>query len=223
MDILDELETMASTIGVDPAPEDQGALESEVGLFQGLFQYSYEKAKAMIERRRWDVSRLTVSDAHWELVREDREAEEYSRAAYEHAVEIGAFARRTSPVNGRRSQRQQPEQIAHESRRTYLVKLEGPLNSAQQIQELSGTLELPSEVANTGEDSGEAARFCLINDTVRRLIVSKFPRFNPTFVQINMAAKQLSAYSSSPTLGEIEPTLPQHRTDKAEHIPSDAG
>jgi hypothetical protein len=214
MDFLDELENMAAAIAsVTQDEQDHGALEAQVRRFQDLFRYSYSEVKGIIERRGGDLSRKTVSDAHWEMVRDEKETEGYDREAYEYAIEAGL-------VNHQRHVSQLlPEWASRDSKATYLVKLEGPLDSAYKIQDLAGTLELPALMRGIGA-SGEAS-FCLINGVVMRAILSTLSKdkFRPTFVRINRADKHLSDCCIAPTLGcEIEPTLPQYRIDDSEHI-----
>ena len=214
MDFLDELENMAAAMASGAQDEqDHGALESQVRRFQNLFSYSYSEAKGIIERRRGNLSRKTVSDAHWEMVGDENEANGYDRETYEYSIEVGL-------VNGQKHISQlQPEWSSRDSRVTYLVKLEGPLDRVYKIQDLAGTSELPALMRGMGA-SGEAS-FCLISGVVKRAILSTLSqdKFRPTFIRINRADKHLSDCCIAPTLGcEIEPTLPQYRVDDAEHI-----
>jgi hypothetical protein len=78
MDFLSELENMAA-MAVVPDEQDEISLDAQARRFRALFNYSYSEAKATIEARRQNLSRTTVSDAHWELVREEKEAEGYER------------------------------------------------------------------------------------------------------------------------------------------------
>jgi hypothetical protein len=106
-----------------------------------------------------------------------------------------------------------------DSKTTYLVKLEGPLDSPYKIQNLAGTLELPALVKGIGA-TGEAS-FCLIDGSTKRAILQTFfeKPFRPTFIWISREDKNLSDHCIAPTLGyRIEPTLPQHRANDAEHV-----
>jgi hypothetical protein len=122
----------------------------------------------------------------------------------------------------RKHSRQKPEAAtAQDSKVTYLVKLEGPLDTAQTVQQLAEIPELPGVVKGTGH-SGDA-NFCLINAATKRQLLSspsiQDSGFSPTFVRVNMAEKCLSPCSLAPILGcDIVPTLPQFRADTTDQI-----
>ncbi|BAE66366.1 hypothetical protein BDV35DRAFT_404315 [Aspergillus flavus] len=100
---------------------------------------------------------------------------------------------------------------------TYLVKLEGPLNSPSIIQQIAGLLERP--LLKRGEGELGDASFCLIKGTTRLAILSAFSNYAPTFIRVNMADKHLSNYSISPSLGsDIDTTLPHNRAPSTNQI-----
>ncbi|KAK1144697.1 hypothetical protein N8T08_005001 [Aspergillus melleus] len=106
-----------------------------------------------------------------------------------------------------------------DTKTSFLVKLEGPLDTASKIQHVAGLLE-PPPVHNGVGESGKAAKFCLINGKTKRYLLSSVAAhsFNPTFIRINRAHKNLSSYSSAPTLGsDREFTLPQFRASDPNH------
>ncbi|PYH37407.1 gamma-glutamylcyclotransferase family protein [Aspergillus neoniger CBS 115656] len=102
---------------------------------------------------------------------------------------------------------------------TFLVKLEGPLSTPSQFQELSKSLTTPILKKGVGEAS--TANFCLITGAMKFNILSALAgsTFSATFVRINLSPKDLSAHSIAPTLGsEIDPTLPQNRATDADEV-----
>ncbi|PYH67556.1 gamma-glutamylcyclotransferase family protein [Aspergillus vadensis CBS 113365] len=102
---------------------------------------------------------------------------------------------------------------------TFLVKLEGPLSSPFQVQELSKSVTTPILKAGVGETS--TANFCLISGAMKLNIVSALAgsTFSATFVRINLSPKDLSPHSIAPCLGsDIEPTLPQNRATNADEV-----
>jgi Gamma-glutamyl cyclotransferase, AIG2-like len=207
MDFLDELEEMAAGMTLN-----EQDLEAQVRRFQDLFHYSSSTAKDIIESRRADVSRKTVSDAHWQMVQQQKEAEGYDREAYEYAIEAGLICRQNH-INER-----QQELDIHDLRAKYLIELKGPIDCARTIQNLAGTLKAPTTVRGTG--SSKEAFFCLIDGRVKRAILSHLGSNGPrlTFIRINMADKDLSDCCIAPVIGsDIEPTLPQHRAHNADH------
>lgn len=84
-----ELENMA--IAAQNAIEDN--FDEQVTRFQQLFAYTYTQAKTALHQYRDSISRQLISNAHWEIVRDEREAQYYDREAYEYAMETGVFAR----------------------------------------------------------------------------------------------------------------------------------
>jgi hypothetical protein len=122
------------------------------------------------------------------MVRDEQETEGFDRETYEYAIDTGI-------LNGQsRVNRPKEEGISHDSRATYLVKLEGPLHSASKIQNLAATLELPALMKGMGP-SGEAS-FCLVDSVVKRAILASLSKnkFRPTCIRVNMADENLSDY-----------------------------
>lgn len=130
MDFLDELEAMAQAASAPQNNDD--ILESTISQWQKLFNYSAAAAENKITAHRKDLARFTVSDNHWSIVRERKEAEGHDRESYEHLC--GLISR--DKVN------QHPEITLKERRRlrasNFLIKLEGPLNSVQAIVQAAG-------------------------------------------------------------------------------------
>jgi hypothetical protein len=100
------------------------------------------------------------------------------------------------------------------SRSTYILKLEGPLDTAAKVQEAASLQVLPAITTSTGE-LGEAS-FVTIDTTARGAIAMWLSKqrtsFAPTIVRVSKSGKDLSEHSMYPTLG-METTLPQYRAD----------
>lgn len=209
MDLLTELEIMATNVvdGSDAEPE----LESSDVLtrWQQLFCYTHTEAIHCIKQHRSNFSRERVSDEHWEMVRCDKEAEGYDREAYEHALELGR--RKKSRVS---AEKLAGTSVGQVSKSTYILKLEGPLDTAAKVQEAAGLETFPAITTGTG-DLGEA-RFATIDSKAKGAIVVWLSRqridFAPTLVKVSKSGKELSEYSIYPTLG-VDSTLPQYRAD----------
>lgn len=170
MDLLDELENMAIV-----AQNDLGDnFDEQVTRFQNLFNYSRTEAKSVLERHRGAISHKTVSDTHWQMVRDEKEAQGYDREAYEYAIGAGLFNRQNSPAG---------PQTVGDPKATYMVKLEGPLDSPQKVQTLGKMLELPAVREGSGA-TGDAC-FCLINGKIKATIAwaLKGEAFVPTFFE----------------------------------------
>jgi AIG2-like family. len=215
MDLIDELEGMAAAVD-NIAPDDQNdeAFEQQIKRFQDLFHYSYSEARDVIMRRRANLSRKRISDAHWKMIQEQKEAEGYDRETYEYAVQAGLVYRQDD------GDRNQEDAGAHDVHAKYLVKLKSPIDSPRKIQDIAATLQPPITVKGTGTSNNEAT-FCLISSAMKNKILSHLGSRGHllTFIRISMADKDLSDYCMEPMIGsDIDPTLPQHRARNDEHI-----
>lgn len=84
-----------------------------------------KKALEHIELHRHDITRMHVSDDHWEFVREKMERRGHSKDSYEHQL--------TTKMIKPSTKNSQP--LSTEQARTmYLLKLDGPLNAAEIVQ-----------------------------------------------------------------------------------------
>lgn len=212
MDLLHELETMAVNIEDECNIEYTRPAEDEIARWQRLFSYSYVEALEKIINEKNNFARSRVSDDLWTLLRTDKEAQGYSREAFEH--EIGS-----RPNNPTRIHPQQPTITGGVSTsRTdpmYLVLLSGgPFTSAQQIQTVASLPSPPSTYSATSEETGDSHLFCRIThstkETLQSWLARENPSFAPTFIRVSQARKDLASMSLYPTLG-IDSTLPQHR------------
>ena len=103
------------------------------------------------------------------------------------------------------------------SRSIYILKLEGPLDTAAKVQEAADLEVLPTITTGVGE-LGEAS-FVTIDTTARDTITLWLSKqrtsFAPTFVRISKSGKDLSEHPMYPTLG-VDTTLPQYRADSVD-------
>ncbi len=99
----------------------------------------------------------------------------------------------------------------------YILKLEGPLDTAAKVRESANLDIIPCVVTGTGE-LGEAS-FVTIDTTARNAIIVWLSKhrtnFTPTLIRVSKARKDLSAHSMYPTLGVIT-ILPQYRADNVD-------
>ena len=209
MDPFEELEKMAFNAadeqGTDSIPEPSVA---QISRWQRLFDCSQSDAADHIKHLRSDLSRIRVSDEHWEMVRQQKEAEGYDREAYEYEIQLGGkMLLRTSYIHGQALKTSAPQASA------FLIILEGPLDTPMKVQEAAGISTIPHLIKGTG-DTGETT-FCRINSNAKEAILRWLPkhaRFRPTFIRLSKANKDLSINSIYPALG-LDSTLPQHRMD----------
>jgi hypothetical protein len=90
------------------------------------------------------------------MVQSDTEAQGFNREAYEHSLEI--CGNRVSTNIPFREETTKPSPTP--ARVVYILKLERPLNTLQNVQYAAGMIELPASIQGIGED-GDAS-FCRI-------------------------------------------------------------
>ena len=209
MDIFEELESMAVNAADDCDVESEPS-EAEIQRWQTLFAYSYSEAVEQIKNQKSDYSRYRVSNDHWDLVRSQKEAQGYSRDAYEHWIKTRCQSALSSHGAPKHIDISSSSSQAHSS---YLILLEGILSTPKSIQDAANLSETPPTVQAASET--RAAVFCKIDGTTKQSIQSwllqqQNSAFKPTFVRLSKAKKDLDPNSRYPTLG-LESTLPQHR------------
>ena len=204
MDIWEELERMALNI----ADCDQKQTDAdEIVRWQKLFGYTYAEALSKIEDQRNNIAREKVTDDFWELVKEKEEKEGYDRETYEHSLQHKINKRKAvTLLLG-------APPTAIDQSAIYLVKLEGPLNSVNQVT-VAANLSSPPKIVEGVNADGSNALFCRINAVAKLAIQSWLLEqkhfFEPFFIPISIARKELHDTSTYPTLG-TDTTLPQHR------------
>lgn len=187
--------------------EDSEPSEEEILRWQTLFAYSYAEAIEQIKNHRSDFARYRLSDEHWDLVRSELEPEGFSRESHEHWMKLGRPS--TSAHDGPNLRAPPPTKASA----SYLILLEGTLDTPEAIQEAAHLPEPPKALAGKSEVR-EEVEFCKIDGTTKQAIETWLSQqkstFRPTFVRLTKANKELDANSTYPTLG-LESTLPQHR------------
>ncbi|KAI0834479.1 hypothetical protein F5Y06DRAFT_155424 [Hypoxylon sp. FL0890] len=203
MDFLDELESMAQVAIQQPQQPDEPD-NGDIQRWQSLFGYTYAQAAQKIQEHRSDLSRVLVTESHWEIVRAEKEAQGYDKEAYEHSC---GLVTRTSLLK--------PQKVPSKTTRPslYLLKLEGPLSNVDQVKAAAGLHETPTEL-NATDDTGKPTAFCKVDtegkEKILEFLSRRGSRFEPTFVRYSKAEKDLPAGSAYPTLG-VDTTMPQHR------------
>ncbi|OQN97767.1 hypothetical protein B0A48_16088 [Cryoendolithus antarcticus] len=109
--------------------------------------------------------------------------------------------------------------------RLFLLKLDGPLDSAERVRDIAG-LATASKIYQasagadndgSGDESVNALFIKLSGSTRSKLdhwLSTEHPSHRPLFIAHKVARKYLSPYSIAPFLG-LDATLPQHRSDAA--------
>ena len=197
MDLFEELENMAANVAEESKSKPD---DNEIARWQQLFSYTYSEALEQMMDQRNDFSRCKVSDDHWELVKPEMEGQGYSREAYEHKIKTDGTLTPRIPTS--------------QANATYLVLLEGALDTPEKIQAAAKLPEPPHAVQASCETKTEDSLFCRIDGNTKQALETwlshQNPTFKPLFIRISKAKKYLAATSIHPTLG-IDSTLPQHR------------
>ncbi|KAJ9192705.1 hypothetical protein DTO164E3_810 [Paecilomyces variotii] len=92
-------EMAAATSNNAPDNSDDELSEQEIRRFQDISHLSYPEAKSILIRHRANASRKRISDAHWERVKAQKEAEGFDRETYEYASQAGLIYRQDDRDN----------------------------------------------------------------------------------------------------------------------------
>lgn len=182
-----------------------------------LFGYTHAEAQDKIEQSRNDLNRTTITLEHWDMIRDEMEAEGHDKESYEHYLDISKRARHVSQPTS-----SQPTMALVKKPARFLLKLDGPFSDITIIQQ-AAALPHPPKIREGTDDSGRPVRFCEI-DSLARDQITAFAQQNALSYNVTTnilpdrtAEKNLSPDSLHPTLG-VESTLPQFRgTDVSPH------
>ena len=214
MDFLDELENMAINVADELAPgsEDMEILPETIARWQDLFDFTAPEAADQIRKHRSKIDRTRVSNVHWGEVHEEKPG--HDKESYEFEIDYRRCQTQRTPLQNASTASNLFEDPASI---TYLLKLEGPLDTPQRVQAAASLASSPIVTSGLTDD-GSNAKFCLIDGLIKAQILTtlsadpKTKHFHPTFVRLSTSPKNLSQTSIAPTLG-LDATLPQHRLD----------
>jgi len=217
IDPTEELERMALNAVADSSlASDAEPSHDEVARGERLFYYSDADAADLIKQHRSDIARARVTDKHWDLIRSEKEASVYDREAYEHDLQLGKETGRQPTERATRAECSEPGTNV-----MYIFKFGGPLAEDQQVQTAAASSLLPELVIGIGEQ--EVSNFCREDAAAKRGIKEWLFReqisYEPTFIQLSKARKEVSCMSSYPMLGQ-DSTLPQYRQTSNEPVPA---
>lgn len=199
MDLLDELENIASTAVLGNAIE-----PSDIEKWQTIFGFSANQAKRELEEYRSDLSDRPVSREHWDLVKDTEVLSHFDIEAYSYSLKIG---RTISKLKSKHPGL---------TNATYILKLEAPLESPEKIQGISGLVNLPVKFDGQDDYGSTSVSFCKITENTRSKLLNwleiHYPMYNPTIIRLAKSPKDLSYISLAPFLG-LETSLPHQRAD----------
>ncbi|KAM7221449.1 hypothetical protein V8F06_003224 [Rhypophila decipiens] len=233
MDPWSELESMAGLAlrAADHSEEEYQPTPDEIKRWQNLFNYTKSEAVEQIRQQKKNSADVLlgqgcrISDLYWEEIRAEKEAQGHDRDSYEHYCSSMS----TRPEGTTTTTK--PKTTFPTKNTYYLIKLDGPLSSAETIRVAGGLPTLPPTFSGTsnledGEDSdrvdNEQASFFRVDNATKDKIlewlatttttttVSTGGGWRPTIVKDSAASKDLSQTTPYPTLG-LDTTLPQNR------------
>ncbi|RSM12568.1 hypothetical protein CEP52_002358 [Fusarium oligoseptatum] len=203
MSLIDELEAMANAVSLTETEE----IDSTICRWQSLFGYSAPEALDKISVFRASPRELIIYDSHWEMLRYQKEQENFDREAYEYWCTTARKSYHSTTITKKDKQRLQAT--------TFLLKLEGPLQSVDAVAKATNMVSI-QETMMASDSSGQSSSFCKVNG-LEKIAIETFlsesnihSAFRPTFIRISVARKELSTNSIHPTLG-VDSTMPQYR------------
>ena len=182
--------------------EDYEPSRAQATQWQRLFGFTYAEAAASLAAFMTNIHRNRVSNEHWAMVQDEKEPQGYDREAYEFGLSRPESLQKEPVSNDKRAKNS-----------TYLIKLDGPFDTPIKVQEAASLSKVP-DCKNGTDDDGILSKFCVIDGNAKSAILAhlsaQLSSFQPIFVRVSKAAKNLSSDSPYPTLS-LDTTLPQHR------------
>ncbi|KAI8939590.1 hypothetical protein NX059_003354 [Plenodomus lindquistii] len=122
-----------------------------------LFGYTYWEAVRLIEEQRSDVTRERITNDHWSLIKEEKEALGYDREAYEHSLQLpNVFKGQSASI----------PTAGAEGEMMLLFRLGGLLDTPQKVKEIAGLKELPNVMEGWSELG--PVKFCAVDKDVQK-------------------------------------------------------
>jgi hypothetical protein len=163
-DLLQELERLAGNATTSTSYSPTAA---EINRWMALFQYTRQEAIYLIQQQRNDITRDRISDSHWELVSEEREAMGYDREAYEHElrlVDVFMDSAVALPATASATVGKNMGEAMH------VVRLGGLLRDPEMVMEIAGLRDLP-RVVNIVSEEGIPVRLCAVDGKAKQRVV----------------------------------------------------
>ncbi|EXJ60292.1 hypothetical protein A1O7_04444 [Cladophialophora yegresii CBS 114405] len=144
MDVLAELESMANNISL---ASECIVSDADIARWQRLFNFTKSEAVRRIEDYRNDYTKTRTSEELWTTIRPTKEGG------------------RLRPRKPKKAQHQQ------DTSGTYLLRLEGPLDTAQKVKTAAGLADVPATTAGVG-GSGACTTFCELDGRAKAKILA---------------------------------------------------
>jgi hypothetical protein len=164
--LQNELEALAGN-AFNPSIQEDGTppepISTTISRWNRLFRIPGDDAIDMIMEHRNNLTRMRISDEHWEAVRTGKESQGYDREAYEY--ELGLQKRKANLSNF------VPVDDEAESLVTYLVELSGPLGSLEAMQRAAGLQKAPLMVDGWSVEERRSVQMCIVGNKEKRAIL----------------------------------------------------
>ncbi|KAG9739334.1 hypothetical protein KCU73_g9505, partial [Aureobasidium melanogenum] len=200
--LMEELEKMGAN--AIESFEDELS-EADIKRWQALFSMTHEDAQHSLKTYRENLDRRRISGELWLDIKASKEAQGFDREAYEYELFCRSKVDPTAPSSD--SARSSPPSNSLRG-----LLLDGPLSIPEDIRDIAGFT--PTVVKAESED--KSTSFCYVTaeeeHRIKQGLKDRGISFEPCFITISIAAKDLSAL---PKLGVNDPTLPQHRLNSA--------
>lgn len=200
MDFMNALEDMAS------ASTSQTKYQNhDIQRWSELFQLSHNDAESAIKTHLENLSRVQISDAQWEILKDSNIPPGHDKESYAYFLSLSKAAKKPRSTG----QNESCAPTTSGSKTQYIFKLAPPFDTAAKIQIAASTTEPPRLL--TDEETGEES-FAVVDAATRAVLESLAPPTTRlTFAVLQKPAeKNLSSYCGAPGLG-VDGTLPQHR------------
>ena len=162
-----ELEAMAGNAAFAMTGDEGEAPESikkTMARWQELFEMDPDDAVERIMDHRQNLTRMWVSDEHWETVRDEAESQGHDRESYEYELELRkkkALLPDLMPV----------VDSSADDKMTYLVELSGPLTTPGDVQRAAGLEDEPPVVKGRSVEEERRVRLCCVDGKAKAAIL----------------------------------------------------
>ncbi|TKA64018.1 hypothetical protein B0A55_09808 [Friedmanniomyces simplex] len=164
-----ELEAMAGNATTAERHDDDTKtaepISTTMARWQHLFNLSPDSAVEAIMAHRQNLTRMRISNEHWEAIRSDQEARGHDRESYEHELALQKKKALLPSVMLAAAEATTVGTV------TYLVELRGPLGSAEIVRKVAGMETVPVEVAGRSVEEGRELRLCCVDEKAKRAIL----------------------------------------------------
>lgn len=161
-----ELEALAGNAYNPNLPEDDTPPEpisTTIARWNKLFKIPGDDAIDRIMEHRNNLTRMRISDEHWEAVRTAKESQGYDREAYEYELDL---QKRKANIGNL-----VPVDEEAESSVTFLVELSGPLESLEVMQRAAGLDKAPKTVDGWSVEERREVEMCVVGSKEKRAIL----------------------------------------------------